>query len=347
MKEKKRLLRLATIFVSAIVFVSAMGQFFPARAGERKNVSFGFSFEGNTGGGGQGSAELRELMTLVVRDLMKKTGYNFHVDILPTWKDLLKKIGSGKVDLAFMYPPSYLQMKTMGAKIDAFAAMDYGFGVKTCIYVNKNSGISSLKALNGKRMSIATSYIKRIVNFPSSDRFEYIAQESLLSEFMELRYMLEKTKIGSLEKSGIIFNIDFPNPDSRLIALDKGMIDAAILNNGPIDMLRASGRSLNNIKTLSCSEEYFAHLIVKSERITTTQSDKIGRAAVEMLRNPNKEIQALIDKMNVNNEQVKIVSITDADLKYWFDLYEAYEKNNWRPEIEKVVKKLIEDSKTQ
>jgi ABC-type phosphate/phosphonate transport system substrate-binding protein len=351
MKNTRKNFSKTFFLIAAAVLLSLLSFLYvstPARAGERKNFSFYFTFEGNTATAGHGAAELKELMVLTVRKIMEKTNTNIQPMIVPAWTDILKKVKSGKVDFMLFYPHSYIELRKQGLNLHPMFSVYLGFDEKSCIYVNKKSHIKNIKGLKGRKIALSNSYIRRFTNYPPDNRIDYIAQLNFISDFIELQYILNNNGMGSLSSSGMSFAIDYPNYDSKLIALDRNLVDAALLTNSVVEINRAGGNPLKNLEPLYCSPiPVHSMLVVSTDSMAASVSSKLTKAAMDTFANPDDETKDLIKRSNMQVGKAKFIPFTDSDLKYYYDIMDAYHKNNWRPEIEAVVNKLIEESKKQ
>jgi ABC-type phosphate/phosphonate transport system substrate-binding protein len=346
-RPKESILLKAAIFLAAIL--SCVLFYSKTSQGERKNYSMYFTFEGISSAGGHGSAEIRELMTLAVNKVMEKTGYNIHLMIMPTWKDVLKKLKSGNVDFVYYFSDIYPLTQKAGIKIKPIAAPYFGIDERTCVYVNAKSGIKDIRGLKGKKMALGTSYLKRMTDYPSNDKPEYMAQQHFVFQFVELQYILSNNGMGGIKDSGINITIDYPNDDSKLIALDRGLIDAVFTDNINFEMYRGSGQQLNNVKTIACSDKYVSGFGAATEKAPDSAVQKMRDTllSIRLGKAGDKDFQNLLERSNMVSEKAGFIPVTDSDLKYFIDVRNEYEKKGWAGDIQEIVKSLIKNSNSK
>jgi ABC-type phosphate/phosphonate transport system substrate-binding protein len=346
-RPKKYILLKAVIFMAAIL--SCILFYSKASQSEKKNYSLYFSFEGYSSSGGHGAAEMREFMTLAVNKVKERTGYNINLMIMPTWKDVLKKLKSGNVDFVLLHSDLYPFTQKADIRLKYLAAPYYGADERSCIYANAKSGIKNIRGLKGKRMAVGTSYLKRMADYPSNDKPEYMAQQHFVFEFVELQYILSNNGMGGIKDSGINITIDYPNRDSKLIALDRGLIDAVLVDNIGFEMYHRSGQSLNNIKTIACFDKYIDSFAAATEKAPdyAIQNMKEVILSIRADNTGDKDIQNLYKRSNLVSNKVGFIPVTDSDLEYFSKIWNEYEKKGWAGDIQEVVRSLIKNSNSK
>lgn len=340
---KKRKVALVKVFL----VVGTMAFLMCASAGglraERKNYSIYTSLEGVSSTGGVGAAEWKEIAVLAVRKIGELAGINLHPMFTPTWKDLFRKIEKGKVDFVYLPAVNYVRLKNAGIKFEPISVFNFGSTPRYCIYVNSKD-IRSLRDLDGKKLVMSWSYLKRLTNFPSDDPYQRYLEEWMIHDFVILRQWLDREGIGTLRDSGIRFSIDFPNSDSGLIALDKGMVDGAFCANSSIFMVRRRGKEFRNVRELACTDEIHAGLVAATGRVPKSLIENIKKAIEDMAGRPDSDVQELTGRLGLEGKNVGLMVVDDDDFKGWYDLWREAEEKGWIEEVEGVVKELIEEA---
>ncbi len=314
---------------------------------ERKNFNLYFSFEGLSSGGGLGSAEWKEMTNLSLQRFAEKAGIVIQPVFTPKWKDVAAAIKKKKTDFLISQTSIYVNLKQSGLPLTAVATFTPGYKVRECVYTNNKLKIKNIKELKGKKAAVATSFLKRLAVFPSHDPEERFYQCNLLDQFVLFRSFLNKAGIKTLKDSGIIYSIDYPNVDSKLIALDKGLVDSAVADDFTVDMWKRAGKPFKNIDQLVCSEETYLYVFAATDRVSQGMMDKLREAALDLTREGDPEIQKVVSKLNLKVGKAGLIPITDADLKPFFDLWRDSEKNGAEKDASEVVKKLIEAANSE
>ncbi len=185
------------------------------------------------------------------------------------------------------------------------------------------------------------SHLKQMESTSWSDPYERYYALDVLAHILFVRQWLNKNGIKSLRESGIVFNIDYPNNDSVLIAIDKGIIAAGVSNSFSVDMWKRGGHQFKNLKELTCNEETFPLVFAATDRVPKNVIIKLQSTVAEMLKTPDVKTSELVQRLNLDPGKTGLVSVDDSDYKFYFDLWRESEKNGGIAEATEIVKELI------
>ncbi len=293
-----------------------------------------------------GSAEWKEIGTIAVRKIGEMTGYNINPMFSQSWKDVLKNTRKGHVDFVFLPTGIYSKLVENGAHIKPVVSLTSGEKAKICLYVNPTKNIKKIGDLNGKKIAAGTSWIKTMTDFPSKDPDEqYFQQYFFIQDFIFLRQFLNKAGIKTFRELGALFTIDYPNGDSRLLALDRGMIAATISMDNEPEMYRLNGRPLKNVQPMACSDETYFSLIAATGRVPQAAVDKVRTAFLDYTKTPDEETQEIINRVHLEVGKAGFVPVNENDLKPVCDILKAQEKNGGIAEATEIVEELIAAAK--
>ncbi len=229
------------------------------------------------------STEIYKRFTPLTEHLSRKLGRPVNIHLARSYDSHVSMVGTGKVDIAFMGPASYVKLKNLQGKVPLLAAFETKSGktFKGVIVVRKDSSIKTLAQLRGKKFA-----------FGDVDS----TMSHLVPRFMLLRVGIN---LKDLRKTEFL-----TNHENIVLGVLSGSFDAGAIKDDIFNLYEQQG-----LRKLAISEPMPDHLFVARKGLPDGTVRKIS-AILQSLKDTEQGRQVL---RSIQNNLTALVPAKDAD----------------------------------
>jgi phosphate/phosphite/phosphonate ABC transporter binding protein len=241
--------KLNVAFVLLGIFLS-----FQLSAAQAMELKFGFTPV-------LSEAEMKEEFQPLMDYLIKSTGIEVTLYIAKSYGDLRDQMEAGKVDIGSFSPFAYVDAMTGGKiKIIAQSILDYSAFYKGLIITRKDSGITGLADLKGKRFAF--------VDPKSASGYVYPRAMLIEKGFDPDKFFKETVFSGGHDKV--------------IIAVLEGKVEAGAIYDGALAIAKGKGLKTEDLTTITSTDPIPHDAIVVRSQIDDVTSEKIQKALIDL-----------------------------------------------------------------
>jgi len=241
--------KLNVAFVLLGIFLS-----FQLSAAQAMELKFGFTPV-------LSEAEMKEEFQPLMDYLIKSTGIEVTLYIAKSYGDLRDQMEAGKVDIGSFSPFAYVDAMTGGKiRIIAQSILDYSAFYKGLIITRKDSGITGLADLKGKRFAF--------VDPKSASGYVYPRAMLIEKGFDPDKFFKETVFSGGHDKV--------------ILAVLEGKVEAGAIYDGALAIAKGKGLKTEDLTTITSTDPIPHDAIVVRSQIDDVTSEKIQKALIDL-----------------------------------------------------------------
>jgi phosphate/phosphite/phosphonate ABC transporter binding protein len=241
--------KLNVAFVLLGIFLS-----FQLSAAQAMELKFGFTPV-------LSEAEMKEEFQPLMDYLTKSTGIEVTLYIAKSYGDLRDQMEAGKVDIGSFSPFAYVDAMTGGKiKIIAQSILDYSAFYKGLIITRKDSGITGLADLKGKRFAF--------VDPKSASGYVYPRAMLIEKGFDPDKFFKETIFSGGHDKV--------------ILAVLEGKVEAGAIYDGALAIAKGKGLKTEDLTTITSTDPIPHDAIVVRSEIDDVTAKKIQKALIDL-----------------------------------------------------------------
>jgi phosphate/phosphite/phosphonate ABC transporter binding protein len=206
-------------------------------------------------------AEMKEEFQPLMDYLTKSTGIEVTLYIAKTYGDLREQMEAGKVDIGSFSPFAYVDAVTGGKiKIIAQSILDYSAFYKGLIITKKDSGISGLADLKGKRFAF--------VDPKSASGYVYPRAMLIEKGFDPDKFFGETIFSGGHDKV--------------IIAVLDGKVEAGAIYDGALAIAKGKGLKTEDLTAIASTDPIPHDAVVVRSDLDDVATKKIQKALIDL-----------------------------------------------------------------
>jgi phosphate/phosphite/phosphonate ABC transporter binding protein len=206
-------------------------------------------------------AEMKEEFQPLMDYLTKSTGIEVTLYIAKTYGDLRQQMEAGKVDIGSFSPFAYVDAVTGGKiKIIAQSILDYSAFYKGLIITKKDSGISGLADLKGKRFAF--------VDPKSASGYVYPRAMLIEKGFDPDKFFGETIFSGGHDKV--------------IIAVLDGKVEAGAIYDGALAIAKGKGLKTEDLTAIASTDPIPHDAVVVRSDLDDVATKKIQKALIDL-----------------------------------------------------------------
>jgi phosphate/phosphite/phosphonate ABC transporter binding protein len=241
--------KLNVAFVLLVIFLS-----FQLSAVQAVELKFGFTPV-------LSEAEMREEFQPLMVYMTKSTGIEVTLYIAKSYGDLRDQMETGKVDIGSFSPFAYVDAVTGGkVKIIAQSILDYSAFYKGLIITRKDSGITGLANLKGKRFAF--------VDPKSASGYVYPRAMLIEKGFDPDKFFKETVFSGGHDKV--------------ILAVLEGKVEAGAIYDGALAIAKGKGLKTEDLTTIASTDPIPHDAIVVRSDLDEVITKKIQKALIDL-----------------------------------------------------------------
>ena len=241
--------KLNVAFVLLGIFLS-----FQLSAAQAMELKFGFTPV-------LSEAEMKEEFQPLMDYLIKSTGIEVTLYIAKSYGDLRDQMEAEKVDIGSFSPFAYVDAMTGGKiKIIAQSILDYSAFYKGLIITRKDSGITGLADLKGKRFAF--------VDPKSASGYVYPRAMLIEKGFDPDKFFKETVFSGGHDKV--------------ILAVLDGKVEAGAIYDGALAIAKGKGLKTEDLTTIASTDPIPHDAIVVRSEIDDVTSKKIQKGLIDL-----------------------------------------------------------------
>jgi phosphate/phosphite/phosphonate ABC transporter binding protein len=241
--------KLNVAFVLLVIFLS-----FQLSAVQAVELKFGFTPV-------LSEAEMREEFQPLMVYMTKSTGIEVTLYIAKSYGDLRDQMEAGKVDIGSFSPFAYVDAVTGGkVKIIAQSILDYSAFYKGLIITKKDSGITGLTDLKGKRFAF--------VDPKSASGYVYPRAMLIEKGFDPDKFFKETVFSGGHDKV--------------ILAVLEGKVEAGAIYDGALAIAKGKGLKTEDLTTIASTDPIPHDAIVVRSDLDDVTTKKIQKALIDL-----------------------------------------------------------------
>jgi len=205
--------------------------------------------------------EMREEFQPLIDYMTKSTGIEVTLYIAKSYGDLRDQMEAGKVDIGSFSPFAYVDAVTGGKiKIIAQSILDYSAFYKGLIITRKDSGITGLADLKGKRFAF--------VDPKSASGYVYPRAMLIEKGFDPDKFFKETLFSGGHDKV--------------ILAVLDGKVDAGAIYDGALAIAKGKGLKTEDLITVASTDPIPHDAIVVRSDMDDATTRKIQKALIDL-----------------------------------------------------------------
>jgi phosphate/phosphite/phosphonate ABC transporter binding protein len=241
--------KLNVAFVLLGIFLS-----FQLSAAQAMELKFGFTPV-------LSEAEMKEEFQPLMDYLTKSTGIEVTLYIAKSYGDLRDQMEAGKVDIGSFSPFAYVDAMTGGKiRIIAQSILDYSAFYKGLIITRKDSGITGLADLKGKRFAF--------VDPKSASGYVYPRAMLIEKGFDPDKFFKETVFSGGHDKV--------------ILAVLEEKVEAGAIYDGALAIAKGKGLKTEDLTTITSTDPIPHDAIVVRSEIDDVTAKKIQKALIDL-----------------------------------------------------------------
>jgi phosphate/phosphite/phosphonate ABC transporter binding protein len=241
--------KLNVAFVLLVIFLS-----FQLSAVQAVELKFGFTPV-------LSEAEMREEFQPLMVYMTKSTGIEVTLYIAKSYGDLRDQMEAGKVDIGSFSPFAYVDAMTGGKiKIIAQSILDYSAFYKGLIITRKDSGMTGLADLKGKRFAF--------VDPKSASGYVYPRAMLIEKGFDPDKFFKETVFSGGHDKV--------------ILAVLEGKVEAGAIYDGALAISKGKGLKTEELTTIASTDPIPHDAIVVRSDLDDVTTKKIQKALIDL-----------------------------------------------------------------
>lgn len=206
-------------------------------------------------------AEMREEFQPLMVYMIKSTGIEVTLYIAKSYGDLRDQMEAGKVDIGSFSPFAYVDAVTGGKiKIIAQSILDYSAFYKGLIITRKDSGITGLADLKGKRFAF--------VDPKSASGYVYPRAMLIEKGFDPDKFFKETVFSGGHDKV--------------ILAVLDGKVEAGAIYDGALAIAKGKGLKTEDLTTIASTDPIPHDAIVVRSDLNDVTTLKIQKALIDL-----------------------------------------------------------------
>ena len=206
-------------------------------------------------------AEMREEFQPLMDYMTKSTGIKVTLYIAKSYGDLRDQMEAGKVDIGSFSPFAYVDAVTGGKiKIIAQSILDYSAFYKGLIITRKDSGITGLADLKGKRFAF--------VDPKSASGYVYPRAMLIEKGFDPDKFFGETVFSGGHDKV--------------ILAVLEGKVEAGAIYDGALAIAKGKGLKTEDLITIASTDPIPHDAIVVRSDVDDVTTQKIQKALIDL-----------------------------------------------------------------
>jgi phosphate/phosphite/phosphonate ABC transporter binding protein len=206
-------------------------------------------------------AEMREEFQPLMVYMTKSTGIEVTLYIAKSYGDLRDQMEAGKVDIGSFSPFAYVDAVTGGKiKIIAQSILDYSAFYKGLIITRKDSGITGLADLKGKRFAF--------VDPKSASGYVYPRAMLIEKGFDPDKFFKETVFSGGHDKV--------------ILAVLDGKVEAGAIYDGALAIAKGKGLKTEDLTTIASTDPIPHDAIVVRSNLNDVTTLKIQKALIDL-----------------------------------------------------------------
>jgi phosphate/phosphite/phosphonate ABC transporter binding protein len=241
--------KLNVAFVLLVIFLS-----FQLSAVQAVELKFGFTPV-------LSEAEMREEFQPLMVYMTKSTGIEVTLYIAKSYGDLRDQMEAGKVDIGSFSPFAYVDAMTGGKiRIIAQSILDYSAFYKGLIITRKDSGMTGLADLKGKRFAF--------VDPKSASGYVYPRAMLIEKGFDPDKFFKETVFSGGHDKV--------------ILAVLEGKVEAGAIYDGALAIAKGKGLKTEDLTTIASTDPIPHDAIVVRSDLDDVTTKKIQKALIDL-----------------------------------------------------------------
>jgi phosphate/phosphite/phosphonate ABC transporter binding protein len=241
--------KLNVAFVLLVIFLS-----FQLSAVQAVELKFGFTPV-------LSEAEMREEFQPLMDYMTKSTGIEVTLYIAKSYGDLRDQMEAGKVDIGSFSPFAYVDAVTGGKiKIIAQSILDYSAFYKGLIITRKDSGMTGLADLKGKRFAF--------VDPKSASGYVYPRAMLIEKGFDPDKFFKETVFSGGHDKV--------------ILAVLEGKVEAGAIYDGALAIAKGKGLKTEELTTIASTDPIPHDAIVVRSDLDDVTAKKIQKTLIDL-----------------------------------------------------------------
>jgi len=240
--------------LSIIVTVLGISLFFQPLIGQAAGLQFGFTPV-------LSEAEMKEEFQPLMDYMTRSTGIEVSLYIAKNYGDLKEQMEAGKVQIGSFSPFAYVDAARGGKiKIIAQSILDHSAFYKGLIIARKDSGITGLSDLPGKRFAF--------VDPKSASGYVYPRAMLIEKGFDPDKFFKEILFAGGHDKV--------------IVAVLEGKVDAGAIYDGALSIAKEKGLKTEDLMTLASTEPIPHDAIVVRTDLDDGTTQKIQKVLIDL-----------------------------------------------------------------